>query len=370
VFLVATSASHAYFCASRRSCRTGRIHKKWNRLCWGPANRTAAAISRAGRDVREPLAILQATDETHYYKIRCDHSWNCHPVLDRGRARRRRPRHVRGERPRRQPVWSGGPQRGGGLSRPRHGLRRPSAGRALLPGFARDALRGEPLFLLMRARCQQEFIPMDDANRGAGRELSRPALDDLDRCVDTCTRRLASKDPDPALYFYRGWAWMAKAYVRSMTRDLLAAGRDAKRGKKDLEKYLEANPNDPTAIGMLGAFLYFADTIPGAFKLISRLSDASLRRQSPGDWSTSMRRARRRAARDRLEAHPLQRVLLLRRPFRGGARRAAPDGRSPPRIRANRDPPRRVAAVRPHARRAQRRTRGHDGQPDLQGSAP
>ena len=112
---------------------------------------------------------------------------------------------------------------------------------------------------------------MDDARTSTGRMLSLPSLEDLDRCIEVCTRRLDSKNSDPRLYFYRGWAWMAKAYVRSMTRDLLTAGREAKRGKKDLERYLESHPNDPTAIGMLGAFLYFADTIPGAFKLISKI---------------------------------------------------------------------------------------------------
>jgi tetratricopeptide (TPR) repeat protein len=64
---------------------------------------------------------------------------------------------------------------------------------------------------------------------------------------------------------------MSKAYVRSMTRDFYSAGREAKKGKSDLETYLAARPDDPTATGLLGAFLYFADTIPGAFKFLSKL---------------------------------------------------------------------------------------------------
>lgn len=130
---------------------------------------------------------------------------------------------------------------------------------------------GEPLYLILRARCYQEFIPMDDADKSTGRVLSRPPLEELDRCIDACSRRLESANAPAELYFYRGWAWMAKAYVRSMTRDLYTAGKDAKQGKKDLERYLQQNPNDPTATGMLGAFLYFADTIPGAFKFLSKL---------------------------------------------------------------------------------------------------
>jgi tetratricopeptide (TPR) repeat protein len=130
---------------------------------------------------------------------------------------------------------------------------------------------GEPLFHIARARCYQEFVPMDDANHAAARERSAPALEDLERCIDICTGRLEKGDENPKLLLYRGWAWMSKAYVRSMTRDLFSAGRDAKKGKKDLDAYLAANPDDPTAKGLLGAFLYFADTIPGAFKFLSKM---------------------------------------------------------------------------------------------------
>jgi tetratricopeptide (TPR) repeat protein len=130
---------------------------------------------------------------------------------------------------------------------------------------------GEPLYHIARARCYQEFVPMDDADHAAARERSAPALEDLDRAIDICTRRLENGDQDPKLLLYRGWAWMSKAYVRSMTRDLFSAGRDAKKGKKDLDAYLASNPDDPTAKGLLGAFLYFADTIPSAFKFLSKM---------------------------------------------------------------------------------------------------
>lgn len=130
---------------------------------------------------------------------------------------------------------------------------------------------GEPLFHIARARCYQEFVPMDDANHAAARERSAPSIEDLDRCIDVCTRRLENGDDNPKLLLYRGWAWMSKGYVRSMTRDLFSAGRDAKKGKRDLDAYLAANPDDPTAKGLLGSFLYFADTIPGAFKFLSKM---------------------------------------------------------------------------------------------------
>ena len=52
---------------------------------------------------------------------------------------------------------------------------------------------------------------------------------------------------------------------------LWKAGREAKKGKNDLEDYMEANPDDPIAAGVMGGFLYFADTLPAAFKMISKL---------------------------------------------------------------------------------------------------
>lgn len=147
---------------------------------------------------------------------------------------------------------------------------RPRLALAYLDSLAAQS-RGEPLYHIMRARCYQELVPMDDANSAASRAISIPALEELDRCINICTARLDAEGENADFYFYRGWAWMAKAYVRSMTRDLFTAGREAKRGKKDLEKYLRSNPDDPTAAGMLGAFLYFADTIPAAFKWLSKL---------------------------------------------------------------------------------------------------
>ena len=147
---------------------------------------------------------------------------------------------------------------------------RPNQALALLDSL--EARSGqEPLFLIMRARCHQEFVPMDDANKYTSREISRASLTDLDGCIAVCTKRIDAGAADSKVYLYRGWAWMAKAYVHSMTRDIYTAGKDAKKGKKDLERYLEIHPGDPMATGILGVFLYFADTIPGAFKLISKL---------------------------------------------------------------------------------------------------
>ncbi|MEJ2720958.1 MAG: hypothetical protein P8181_07425 [bacterium] len=147
---------------------------------------------------------------------------------------------------------------------------RPYAALAFLDSL-RQTCDDQPLYLLIRARCYQEQVPMDDDDTDYGKEISKPALETLDRCIEVCSRRLDDKDPDPINYFYRGWAWMAKAYVRSMVRSLYTAGREAGRGKKDLERYLEIHPGDPTASGLLGSYLYFADQIPNAFKFLAKL---------------------------------------------------------------------------------------------------
>jgi tetratricopeptide (TPR) repeat protein len=131
--------------------------------------------------------------------------------------------------------------------------------------------QGHPLYHIVRARCYQQFIPMHDADTDYGRDASEPSLEELDKAIDICKERIEEDDPDVSYYFYRGWAWMQKAYVRSMTRNLFTAGREAKRGKKDLSHYLEIHPDDPTARGLLGSFLYFADTVPNAYKFISKL---------------------------------------------------------------------------------------------------
>lgn len=128
-----------------------------------------------------------------------------------------------------------------------------------------------PFFLIIKARILQEKVPMDDASTDRGRKLSEDALDTLDRAIELCDRALEEDETQSQYLLYRGWAWMQKSYVRSMTRNLWTAGREAGRGKKDLERYLELHPDDADAKGMMGSFLYFADIIPGAFKFIGKL---------------------------------------------------------------------------------------------------
>ncbi len=131
--------------------------------------------------------------------------------------------------------------------------------------------QGEPKYHLMRARLQREMIPVDDEQKDVVKELAQPLYVELDRVIATCDARIEAGDADPELRLYRGWAWMFSSHVHTYEKSFWSAGRDAKKGKEDLEWYLEQKPSEPVASSLMGAFLYFADTLPSAYKFVSKL---------------------------------------------------------------------------------------------------
>ncbi len=130
---------------------------------------------------------------------------------------------------------------------------------------------GQPRYHLMRARLQRELIPVDDEQKERVKELAKPLYLELDQTIATCDARIKSGDTDPELRLYRGWAWMFSSHVHTYEKSFWSAGRDAKKGKEDLEWYLEQRPSEPVASSLMGAFLYFADTLPSAYKFVSKL---------------------------------------------------------------------------------------------------
>jgi tetratricopeptide (TPR) repeat protein len=128
-----------------------------------------------------------------------------------------------------------------------------------------------PLYRLTRARIYREVLPVDDENKDRLKEMAEPIYADLEIAIAECDRRLEAGEDNPRLLLYRGWAWMFKSHIRTFERSFWTAGRDAKRGRNDLRDYLELHPNDPIANGIMGTFLYFADTLPAAFKFLSKL---------------------------------------------------------------------------------------------------
>ncbi len=130
-----------------------------------------------------------------------------------------------------------------------------------------------PLYLLIRTRLAREFIPVDDDNKDRLKTATEPLFRDLDRVIDLCDEKEKTTEfeKNPEFLLYRGMARMSKSHLKSFARSFWSAGRNAKKGKSDLKKYLELNPGDPVALGAMGVFLYFADTISSLFKYLSRL---------------------------------------------------------------------------------------------------
>jgi tetratricopeptide (TPR) repeat protein len=129
----------------------------------------------------------------------------------------------------------------------------------------------QPFYLLVKSRVARELLTVDDDDKELLQTDSEPIHADLDRVIEICSRRMDDGDRDVKLRLYRGLAWMSKSHLESFARQFWSAGRDAKKGKSDLEAYLAEYPEDPIAMGTLGVFLYFADTIPSVFKYVSRL---------------------------------------------------------------------------------------------------
>ena len=130
---------------------------------------------------------------------------------------------------------------------------------------------GEPLYMITRGRLLLESIPVDDDKKDNLKKTSEPILSVFDEVIETCSDRMDDGDTDPRLHLYRGWAWMQKSHLHAVGRSFYTAGREAGKGKKDLEKYLAVDPDNPSANALLGAFLYFADAIPSVFKVLSKL---------------------------------------------------------------------------------------------------
>jgi tetratricopeptide (TPR) repeat protein len=138
----------------------------------------------------------------------------------------------------------------------------------------------EPFYLLIKSRVARELLTIDDENKERVIADSEPLHRDLDRVIEVCTQRMdaareANDDDVSGAHqrwrLYRGLAWMSKSHLCSFSHRYWRAGRDAKKGKSDLERYLETNPDDPLATGTSGVFLYFADMISTVLKFFSKL---------------------------------------------------------------------------------------------------
>jgi len=147
-----------------------------------------------------------------------------------------------------------------------------------LPDSALSILEGErhsgvkdPMVHLLRARTLRDKLSDEDEDKSLIKRDCEAILAELDRAIAICDEALDKSDSDPLYRYYRGRAYLGKAQINTLTRSYWGAGRSASKGKGDLEKYLKIVPDNPDAQGDLGAFLYFADTLPGVIKLVSKL---------------------------------------------------------------------------------------------------
>lgn len=124
---------------------------------------------------------------------------------------------------------------------------------------------------LLIARALRDQLSDEDDDKGRIERDAQPILEHLERAIALCDKSLEHASPDPRYYYYRGRAYLGKAQIHTLTRSYWGAGRSASHAKHDLEKFLETEPNHPDAQGDLGAFLYFADTLPGIVKFLGKL---------------------------------------------------------------------------------------------------
>jgi len=126
----------------------------------------------------------------------------------------------------------------------------------------------DPRVDLFRYRVLRENYP-DDLNEESRAVRLIPALNaPLDRAIARCDSILALRPKDPAGTLYRGWAHMMKAQNHAIAGQIWAAGSESRKGKGDLDRYLEKHGDDPDAGVIVGGYLYFADILPSIVKFV------------------------------------------------------------------------------------------------------
>lgn len=134
--------------------------------------------------------------------------------------------------------------------------------------WAAAAVPDDPRIGLIRFRVLRENYP-DDINEEERAKRMAPKLNaPLDQTIAQCDSILDLDERNEAGILYRGWAHMMKAQVFAIATQIWSAGREARKGKGDLDRYLRLHPKDPDAGVIVGGYLYFADILPRLVKFI------------------------------------------------------------------------------------------------------
>jgi len=127
----------------------------------------------------------------------------------------------------------------------------------------------DPRIGLTRFRLLRENYPVGVFEKERARKQEPALIRELEHSIAICDSMLELDKENAAAYLYRGWAYMNKAQTQLIARRLRAAAGSSRHGKGDFDRFYEYHPDgDPDAATVLGAFLFYADTLPGFFKFI------------------------------------------------------------------------------------------------------
>jgi tetratricopeptide (TPR) repeat protein len=126
----------------------------------------------------------------------------------------------------------------------------------------------EPWVRLIGVRVAREEV--DDQHRDKDRVASQtePLLRELEGAERAAEARIEAEPSVAEHRLLRGWIRMFRARLHALSKSFLAAASAARGGKGDLERCLEIDPDNADAKGVLGIYLYFADSLPTVFKIL------------------------------------------------------------------------------------------------------
>lgn len=135
--------------------------------------------------------------------------------------------------------------------------------------LAQEVAPRDPRIGLTRFRLLRENYPTGMFEKERARAGEPALLDQLEHTIAICDSTLELDEDDATAFLYRGWAYMNKAQTHLIARRMRAAAGASRRAKSDLDTFYEYHPQgDPDAATVLGAYLYYADTLPGFFKFL------------------------------------------------------------------------------------------------------
>lgn len=129
----------------------------------------------------------------------------------------------------------------------------------------------DPRLHILQARILREAFPDQNLNTEHLEALAAPIVAEADRAIAAASRLVDGDAHSVPGYLYRGWAHLFRAQMHTLCGAYWSAGRQAKAGKRDLDRALELDPGNPDAEGVLGTYLYFADVLPGIVKFARTL---------------------------------------------------------------------------------------------------